>query len=151
MDRTRKHPKWGNPITLEHTWYAFTDKWILSPKLGIPKKQFTDHMKFKKKKDQNVNASVLKRGNKILTKEIQGQRVEQELKGRSSRDFPIRRCIPYAVTKPSHYCWYQEVLDDMAVSWEALPELDKYRGRCLQPTIELRTGFPVEELEKGLK
>jgi len=32
-----------------------------------------------------------------------------------------------------------------------LPELDKYRGECSQPTIELRIGSPVEELEKGLK
>jgi len=32
-----------------------------------------------------------------------------------------------------------------------LPEHDKYRGVCLQPTIELRTWFPVEELEKGSK
>jgi hypothetical protein len=23
------HPKLGNPNTKEHTWYAFTDKWIL--------------------------------------------------------------------------------------------------------------------------
>ena len=35
---------------------------------GIPKIQFTDHMKLKKKKDQNVDASVLlRRVNKILT------------------------------------------------------------------------------------
>jgi hypothetical protein len=38
----------------------------------------------------------------------------------------------------------------MAVSGEALPEPDKYRGRCLQPTIELITRSPTEELEKGL-
>ena len=24
------HPEWGNPITKEHTWYALTDKWILT-------------------------------------------------------------------------------------------------------------------------
>jgi hypothetical protein len=35
----------------EHTWYALTDKWILAQKLGIPKIQFTDHMKLKKKDD----------------------------------------------------------------------------------------------------
>ena len=28
---------------------------------------------------------------------------------------------------------------------------DKYRGRCLQATIRLNTGSPMEELEKGLK
>jgi len=36
--------------------------------LGIPKIQFTDHIKVKKKKDKCVDASVLlRRGNKILT------------------------------------------------------------------------------------
>ena len=28
----------------EHTWYAFTDKWILAQKLRITKIKFTDHM-----------------------------------------------------------------------------------------------------------
>ena len=38
----------------------------ISPKLGIPKIQFTDHMNLKKKEDQSVDASVLlRRGNKI--------------------------------------------------------------------------------------
>ena len=43
---------------------------------------------------------------------------------------------------------------DIAVSWwggRALPEPDKYRARCSKPTIGLSMGFPVEELEKGLK
>jgi hypothetical protein len=40
----------------------------VSQKLGIPKIQFTDHMKLKKTEDQSVNASILlRRGNKILT------------------------------------------------------------------------------------
>jgi hypothetical protein len=60
------HPEWGNPITKEHTWYALTDKWILAQKLGIPKLQFTNHMKLKKKEDQSVDTSILLRmGNKI--------------------------------------------------------------------------------------
>jgi len=61
------HPEWGNPITKEHTWYALTDKWMLAQKLWLPKIQFTDYMKLKKKEDQNVDASVfLSRRNKIL-------------------------------------------------------------------------------------
>ena len=24
------HPEWGKTITKEHTWYALTDKWILT-------------------------------------------------------------------------------------------------------------------------
>jgi hypothetical protein len=59
VDIIRKYlPEWGNLVT-EHTWYALTDKWILTQKLGIPKIQFTDHMKLKKKEDQSVNATVL--------------------------------------------------------------------------------------------
>jgi len=48
---------------------------------------------------------------------------------------------------PRSACWQEP---DLAVSWEALPEHDKYRGRRLQQTTELRMGSPVEELEKGL-
>jgi hypothetical protein len=40
---------------------------------------------------------------------------------------------------------------DIAVSWEALPEPDKYRGGCSQPSIGLSSQYPMEELEKGLK
>jgi hypothetical protein len=42
----------------EHTWCTLTDKWLLAQKFGIPKIQFTDHMKPKKKEDQNVDASL---------------------------------------------------------------------------------------------
>jgi hypothetical protein len=42
----------SNPVTKEHTCYALTDKWILAQRLKIPKIQFTDHMKLKKKEDQ---------------------------------------------------------------------------------------------------
>jgi len=62
-------------------------------------------MKPKKEEDQNVNASfLLRRENKILTEEIQGQGMEQGLKKRSSKDCPTWGYIPYAVTQPSHYC-----------------------------------------------
>jgi hypothetical protein len=68
MDGTRKyHPECGNPVRKERSWYALTDKWILVQKLGIPKIQFIDHMKLKKKENQSMGASVLlRRGNKIL-------------------------------------------------------------------------------------
>jgi hypothetical protein len=63
------HPERGNIAIKEQTWYAFTDKWVLAQKFGIPKILFTDHMKLKKKKDQSLDASVLlRRGNKILTR-----------------------------------------------------------------------------------
>jgi hypothetical protein len=59
------HPKWGNPITTEHTWYALTDKWILAQKLRIPKIQFSKYMKLKKE-DYNMETLILfRRENKI--------------------------------------------------------------------------------------
>ena len=53
MDETRKyHSECGNPVTKEHTWYVFTDKWILTKnKLGIAMIQLTDNKKPKKKED----------------------------------------------------------------------------------------------------
>ena len=46
---------------------VLTDKWILAQKLGIPKIQFTDHMKLKKKEDHSMGTFILLRGgNKIL-------------------------------------------------------------------------------------
>ena len=63
---SQHHPEWGNPGTKEHAWYALTDEWILAQKLGIPKIQFTDHMKLKNKENQSVDALVLlRRGNKM--------------------------------------------------------------------------------------
>ena len=56
------NPEWGNPITKEHILYALTDKWILSQKLGIPKMQFTKHMKLTKKKDQSLDTSIFLEG-----------------------------------------------------------------------------------------
>jgi len=64
MNGSKKyHPEWGNPIRKEHTRYVLTEKWILILKLGIPKIQFTDHMKLKKK-DKSVDISVLLRRGK---------------------------------------------------------------------------------------
>ena len=52
----------------EHTCYVLADKWMLAQKFRIPKIQFTDHMKLKKKEDQSMGASMfLRRGNNILT------------------------------------------------------------------------------------
>jgi hypothetical protein len=55
------------PNHKENTWYALSENWILAQKLRIPKTQFTDHMRLKKKEDQSVDMLVLlRRGNKIL-------------------------------------------------------------------------------------
>jgi hypothetical protein len=54
----------------------------INPKLGVPKIQFTDNMKLKKKEDQNVDALVLlRRGNQIIM-EVEGER---DLEGREER------------------------------------------------------------------
>jgi hypothetical protein len=93
-----------------------------------------------------------------LYKEISIQRqksVEQRLKESPSRNWPNCGSIPYTVTNPRYYsglptsaCWQEP---DRAVSWEALPEPDKTRSGCFQPTIGQSTGYPMEELEKGPK
>ena len=82
-------------ITKEHTWYAHTDKCILAQKLRIPKIQFTDHMKLKKKEDLSVVVwSFLDRETICPWEEIQRQNVEQRLKGRTPRDCPTLGSIP---------------------------------------------------------
>jgi hypothetical protein len=90
MDGTRKyHPEWGNPITKEHTWYALTDKWILAQKLGIPKIQFTNHMKLKKKEDQSVDTSIfLRRGNKIPIEGVTETESGAETEGKTIQRLP---------------------------------------------------------------
>jgi hypothetical protein len=45
-------------------------------------------------------------------------------------------------------CWQEP---SITVYWEALPELDKYRGGCSLPTIGLSMESLMEDLEKGLK
>lgn len=50
----------------KHKWYSHICNWILSLKLGIPKMQFTDHMKLQKD-EQSVDALViLRRGKKSI-------------------------------------------------------------------------------------
>jgi hypothetical protein len=58
---------------------------------------------------QNFNPDVL------LSKGIQGQRVEQRLKERPSRDCPTWGSIPHADIKPRYYCGYQEELADRSL------------------------------------
>ena len=95
----------------EHTCYALTDKWILTQKLGIPKIQFTDHMKLKKKEDHRwILQSFLEGGTKYPWEELQSQSSEQRLNERPFRDCPAWASIPYTITKPRRYCGCQQVL-----------------------------------------
>ena len=149
MDGTWKyHPEWGNPITKEHTWYIFTDKWILTQKFWIPKIQLTDYMKLKKKEDQSVGASVLlRKGNKTLMGKIWRQNVEQRLSHLGIHPIYSHQ-TQTLLWMPRNACWKEP---DIAVSWKALPEPYKYRIGCSQPTVALSVGSSMEELEKWLK
>jgi hypothetical protein len=83
------HPEWGSPITKEHTWYAFTDKWILVQKLRIPKIQFAKHMKLKKKEDQSVSTLFLLRmGNKIPMEGVTETKFGAETEGTTIQRLP---------------------------------------------------------------
>jgi len=65
------------------------DKWILAQKLGMPKLQFMDHMKLKKKKNRSVDASVLlRRGNKILTGRNMKTKCGAEIEGKAIQRLP---------------------------------------------------------------
>ena len=85
------------------------------PKLRIRKIKFTDHMKLKKKEDQNMGLLVLlRRGNK-MREQIWRYRVEEKLKERPSRECPIWGSIQYTVTKCRDYCGCKQVLADRSL------------------------------------
>jgi hypothetical protein len=143
--RTRKyHLEWVNPITKEHTWYALTDKWILAQEVRIPKIQFTDQMKLKKKEEKSIDTSVfLRRRNKIPIQrhtEIQRQSMEQRLKESSPRDW-----IHLIYTHQTQTllwmlesaCWQEP---DMAVFWEALTVLTYSEVDTLSQSLDWAQG-----------
>ena len=66
-----------------------SDKWILAQKLGIPKIQFTNHMKLKKKEDQSVDTSILlRRGNKIPMEGVTETKCGAETEGMTIQRLP---------------------------------------------------------------
>ena len=72
--------------------------WILATKPRIPKIQFIDNMKLKKKEDQSVDTlDLLRRGTKYPWEEIQRQSVQPRIKERPFRVCPTWGSIP---TKP---------------------------------------------------
>ena len=87
---------------------------------------------------------------------MKGQRKEQRLKERLSRDDPTKGSIPSADTKALHCCRCQQVLANicmthMTVPGETLQAPDHYRCRYSKSTIRLSLGIPMEELREGLK
>ena len=96
MDGTRRyHPKWGNPITKEHTWYAVTDKWVLAQKLRISKTQFAKHTKLKKKEDQSVDTLFLLR----MRNKIPVEGVTETKAGAKMKEWTVQR-LPYLGIHP---------------------------------------------------
>jgi len=61
-------------------------------------------MKLKKKEDQTVDASVLRRVNKILARGNTETKHGAETEGKAIKRLPHLGSIPYTDTKPSHYC-----------------------------------------------
>ena len=77
------------PQSQKNTPYVVTDKWILAQKSRILNIQFTDHIKSTKKKDQNVDASVLLRSvNKILTGGNMETKCGTEAEGKAIHTLP---------------------------------------------------------------
>ena len=110
------HSKWGITITKEHTWHAFTDKGILSQKLGIPKIQFTYQMIAKKKENQSmVSLVLLRRGNKVPTEGHTEPRCGAESEGKTIPRLPQIVDYPIYSYKTRHYYWCPQVLADW--SW----------------------------------
>ena len=154
----RYHPKWGSPITKEHTWYALADKWILAQNLTIPKVLFAKHKKIKKMEDQSVDTLILLIlfwGNKIPMEGVTETKFRAETEGMTIQRLPHPGNHPInnhqtqtLLQMPTRVCWQEP---DIAVSWEALPVPGKYRCGYSQSSICLSTGSPMKELEKVSK
>jgi hypothetical protein len=113
-------------------------------------------MKLRKEKEQSVDTPVLpKRGNKISMGGITETKCGTGTEGKAIQRLFHLRIHPIhsyqfqtLLWMPTSACWQEP---DIAVAWGALPVPDKYRSQFSQPSIELSTGSPMKELEKGLK
>jgi hypothetical protein len=74
--------------------------------------------------------------------EILRQSLGQKLKERTSSEWSTWEFIPYTVTKPRHYCGYQEEHAESNLMWLSPERPCKYSSRCSQPTIRLGVGSP---------
>jgi hypothetical protein len=138
-----------------HTWYTLNDKWILAQEFGIHKKHSQTTWS-SRRKTQGVDTSILvRRGNKTSMERITETKCGAETEGKAIQRLShlgIHPIYSYQTQTllwmPTSACWQKP---DIAVSGEALPVPDKYRGGCSQPFIGLSTGSPMEEIEKGPK
>jgi hypothetical protein len=72
-----------------HKRYALIYKGILAQNLRIPKIQFIDHMKLKKKEDQSVDTLVLlRRGNKMPLGGVTETNYVTETEGKAIQRLP---------------------------------------------------------------
>jgi hypothetical protein len=139
-----------------HTWYALTDKQMLSQKLRISKIQFAKHMKLKKKEEQSVDTLLLLRmGNKIPMVGVTETKFRAEMKGKTIQRLPHQGIHPIynhqtqtLLHMPEIFCWQDT---DITVSCKAMPVPDKYRSGCSQSSIGWYTGPLMKELEKAPK
>jgi hypothetical protein len=144
------HPEWGNPITKELTWYALTDKWILAPKLRIPKLQFAKHMKLKKNEDQSVvTLPFLRIGNKTPMEVIRETKFGAETKGWTIYRLlhqGIHPLISLQMQTPlsARFCWKDP---NISVSCEAMQGPGKHRSGYSLAAIWWNIGLPMEKLE----
>jgi len=97
----------------------------------LPKIQFTDHMKLKKKDDQSVGASVLlRRGSKNIHKGNVATKFGAKTEGEDIQRLPhlgihlIYSHQTQTLLLMARIISWQK--PDIAVSWEALPDHDKY-------------------------
>ena len=97
--------RWPSHKRTQMAWYTLTDKWIIAQKLGIPKIQFIDQTKLKKKEKESMNIRVLRSGDKIPAG---GDKVWVRYWRKDH--CPNWESISYTVTKTRHYYWFQQVL-----------------------------------------
>jgi hypothetical protein len=137
------YPKWGNPITKEHTWCTLTDKWILAQNRRVPRTRKTKLW---------ILWSFLEVGTKYPWKDLQKKSLGAESEGRTIHWLPHPWICPLnshqaqtLLHMPVRVCWQDPYI---AVTCEAMPVPGKYRRGCSQSSIGWITKPPVKELEK---
>jgi hypothetical protein len=98
---------------------------------------------------------LLRRGNKILMEENTQTKRGAETKWKAIQVLPhlgIHTICSHQTQTllwmPRSVCWQEH---DIAVSWEVLPESDKYIDGCSQPTPWTEHRVPNEEIRERLK
>jgi hypothetical protein len=96
-------------MTKEHTWFALIKTQNTQDTIHRP------HELKKRKTNMWIILSFLVRGTKYPQEDLQRLSMEQRLKESPIRYYPTWSSIPYTITKPRHYCGFQEVLADSSM------------------------------------